>query len=237
MISPSEWAYLVQTLRGTDVDRAVEAATMLADVADRSHISELYTLLGDGDFLVREAAAVPLVRLEGVRALPILLGALIQGERDGHDNDGLAETINVLLDETKREAAPVLLDLLHSTDDEMRACAAWALGYVASEIESAPLIAALSNDRSSEVRGAAAGALGGFKNDPAVVVALIKALNDEDTQVRISAVASLGYLGDKQAIPPLQSVFKQATGREREFAADALKELMGARFWLMRLLP
>jgi HEAT repeat protein len=208
---------------------------MLADVADESHLSELYALLGDKDVFVREGVAVPLARLEGVRALPMLLGALIQGDRDGHDNDGLCGTIATLLDETKREAAPMLLDLLHSTDDEIRACAAWALGYVASEIESAPLIAALSNDQSSEVRSDAAGSLGGFKNDPAVVVALIKALNDEDTQVRISAIASLGYIGDKRAVSPLQSVFEQATGREREFAAHALKKLMGVRFWWMRL--
>ena len=62
----------------------------LGEITDSSRIPEWERLVQDDDFFVREAAASPLINLEGIEALPLLLESLERGAREGHDNDGLA---------------------------------------------------------------------------------------------------------------------------------------------------
>ena len=222
----SNWPQLLDDLRNVkDVDRAVNASEAISEAADETRISELYSLLEDDNFFVREAAAVPLTRLEGVKALPKLFQALTHGNQDGHDNDLLSHVIAELLEAQQKEAAPVLLNLLADPDNKTRAHAAWALGFVASQISASPLLDVLDADADPEVRSAVIGSLSSFKGQPNIVDRLIGLLQDPNEQVRISAISSLGYLNDKRAISPLKDALKNSNGRAREFVEYALTRL------------
>lgn len=219
------WSQLVNDLRNSaDMKRAVKAAKAISKVATVAHIPMLYDLLQDASFWVREVAAEPLARLEGIKALPALFQALTQGELDGHDNDGLSFCIIELVEADKTAAAPVLLEMLSSTDAERRSQALWALGFVASEIPADALLAALS-DPDERVCGDAAGSLASFKDDPRVVDALLNCLNDGNQYVRDCVVSALGYLGDKRALEPLKALQKDTPESSRRFLAYALQQL------------
>jgi HEAT repeat protein len=78
-MSMSEWDRIIADLHDVeeDTDRAVATFEALDKAADESWLPRLHQLLAKGrDFFVREAAAVPIARLEGLRALPQLLYAL-----------------------------------------------------------------------------------------------------------------------------------------------------------------
>lgn len=224
-MAEQDWDRLVADLRAVvgDIDRAVDAVPALAALADASRVPDLYRLLRDDEFFVREAAAEPLARLEGVRALPQLFEALSRGEQEGHDNDGLVFTIVELLESHPEEVRPLLLAMLRSPEPQERGHAAWALGFAPAEETLDPLLAALA-DQSPAVRGAAAGSLGSFGADK-VIDPLLQALQDGDAGVRIDAAATLGYLGDRRAVPALEAAQRDPIERVRFFATDALERL------------
>ncbi len=224
-MAEQDWDRLVADLRAVvdDIDRAVDAVPALAALADASRVPELYRLLRDDDFFVREAAAEPLARLEGVRALPQLFEALSRGEHEGHDNDGLVFTIVELLGAHPEEVRPLLLAMLRSPTPQERGHAAWALGFVPAEEALDPLLAALA-DQSPAVRGAAAGALGRYAADK-VIDPLLQALQDGDAWVRVDVAATLGYLGDRRAVPALEAAQRDPVERVRFFATGALERL------------
>src|SRR5262245_30959652 len=110
----SDWDRIIADLHDVeDVDRAVAACEALDKAADESWLPRLHRLLAEGrDFFVREAAAAPIARLEGLRALPQLLHALHLGEQEGHDNDGLVCLITGLVSDNPEEAAPALRQMI-----------------------------------------------------------------------------------------------------------------------------
>jgi HEAT repeat protein len=222
----SRWAQLIQDLYSEDVDRAVRACEEISETADVTNISELYSLLEDDSFFIREAAAFPLARLEGVRALPALFRAFTRGIQDGHDNDGMNAAIGELLDENQQAALPFLENMLLDEEKDVRANGAWALGFVAEHISPAILLNLLENESDLDVRLAAIGSLSSFEGYPEVVEKLIRLLDDANEQVLIGAISSLGYLGDKRAIAPVKEVLhKTANKRVREFVQFAIKQL------------
>lgn len=222
----SDWVQLISDLRNEDdIDRAAATCEKIAQIADESHVADLYALLQDANYsFVREAVAVPLARLEGLKALPALFQALTRGFNEGCDNDSLSSTIADLLEDNQAAAAPILLNMLTAAESETRANAAWALGFVAEEITADPLLAALS-DTDAGVRSDAAGSLASFGSDPRVIEALLRALSDSNEQVRISAASSLGYLGDPRAIEPLKALLKITSRKFRPVVKDALERL------------
>jgi HEAT repeat protein len=223
MTTPA-WADILVDLRAEDdVDRIVQAAAHLDAVADESHVPDLYRLIQDDDWFVREAAAVPLARLEGVRALPLLFRALTRGTQAGHDNDGLGSTIADVLEEHSEACAPLLVSMIADPDPELRAHAAWALGWQPPEIAHMPLLRA-AQDSHAQVRASAAGSLSSFKI-AGTMEALRSLLGDSDEQVRVSATAALGYLGDRRALPALQAALHDLSERVRSFAQYALEKL------------
>jgi len=115
----SEWDRIVADLHNfLDADRAVKACETLNKAADESWLPRLHRLMAkDKSFFVREAAAFPIARLEGLRALPKLLHALKLGENDGHDNDGLVALISDLVSAHPEEAAPILLQMVRSRSE------------------------------------------------------------------------------------------------------------------------
>jgi HEAT repeat protein len=225
------WEQIIADLYGVedDVDRAVAACSALDAAADESRLPELRRLLMQGDnFFVREAAAFPVARLEGLRALPALVHAKQRGSEEGHDNDGLNTLMADLVESHQVEAVPLLLRMLAEPSEESRSAAAWLLGFVAEAASPDALLAVL-DDPSPHVRAAAAGSLSSFPNISGVADALIRLLGaDVDEQVRVSAASALGYLGDKRALPALRRAFEDPEERVRTFASYAVSKLESA---------
>jgi HEAT repeat protein len=216
----------MEDLQGTNTDLAVRAWEQISEVADEGNIPELYSLLNNESFFVREAVADPLARLEGVKALSSLFQASTRGFQEGHDNDGLTAIIADLLESKQAEATPLLLHMLKSTDSETRANAAWALGFTASQLQPSVLLDLLESEINSKVRSAAIGSLSSFKGSSEVAEKLIDLLSEKDEQVRITVISSLGYLGNPKAVVPLKEILNQTTSdRIREFVKYALKNL------------
>lgn len=227
----SDWERIVTDLHGAvdDVDRAVAAFQALNETADISWLPRLHCLLAEGrDFFVREAAAVPIARLEGLRALPQLLHALHIGLEEGHDHDGLVSTVTDLVSAKPAQAAPILLEMIRDPLDWRRANAAWLWGYAAETIAVEPLLAAL-NDPVHCVRSEAAGALSSFEDREEVFSALCHATRDTNKEVRNSAVSALGYYGDQRAVPLLKKLRRDWTTQVRSTAKYALRQLREQR--------
>jgi HEAT repeat protein len=222
----SEWDRIIADLHDVkDIDRAVAACEALDKAADESWLPRLHQLLANGrDFFAREAAAVPIGRLEGLRALPQLLHALELGVDEGHDNDGLSSVVSGLVRANPVEAAAVLLRLIHGPSERQRSSAAWLWGFAAKALTPDPLLALLS-DPSPRVRSAAVGSLGSFKGREDVFATLMHALEDPDKGVRCSAASSLGFYGDRRAVPALRQLLSDSPDSFHRIVEYALKQL------------
>jgi HEAT repeat protein len=222
----SEWDRIVADLHSvSDVDRAVRACRDLDNAATKSWLPRLYRLLTkDKSFFVREAAAYPIARLEGLRALPKLLYALKLGEDDGHDNDGLGSLISDLAWANPVEAAPILRQMIRSRSERKRRDVAWLWGFAAEALTPEPLFKLL-NDSSDRVRSVAIGSLSSFKGREDVFVGLVRALEDADEGVRSSAASSLGFYGDRRAIPPLRRLYYDSPESVRRIIEYAIEQL------------
>ena len=226
-MSKQNWSRLIEDLRSSNVEHAVRASEKISEIADENNIPELYSLLNDESFFVREAVAFPLVRLEGVDALAPLLQAYKRGFHDGHDNDGLNFAIVELLEENQEEAAPLLLNMLKKSDSETRKFAAWALGFVSSQISPVYLLEVIDNDERADVRSAAIVSLSSFKEYPEIFDKLVSLLHDPNLYVKSAAIAALGYWGDRRAIKPLQKMLKGASEAIRfsiQFAMERITQ-------------
>jgi len=166
-----KWSELLSQLDNpNNIDASIKAARAISKVAGPENVKELYSLLQSPSFFIRETAAVPLARLDGVNALPHLFRAMEQGELEGHDNDGLTDTLIGLIESNKKKVTPLLLDMLKSSENGARADAVWALGFVTSQVEPSIFIDIVRNDKDAEMRSLAVSALqsypGGKKKLP-----------------------------------------------------------------------
>jgi HEAT repeat protein len=228
-MTDAQWNELLGDLHAIqthdDVDRAVSAATRLAELDDPSRLPDLKALVESAEISILEAIGQPIANLEGLKALPILLRALDRGHEQGHDCDTLAFVIVDLVVSHFQDAAPVLLEMLRSQDDRTRANAAWLMGFAASGVaDPRPLLQALE-DPNPDVRGAAVGSLASFHSKLDVFDALARMLHDPDDSVRVDAASSLGYLGDRRAIPLLEDARNDPEQRVRDFANHSLEQL------------
>jgi len=223
-MTDSEWDRIIENLNSDDGKLFISALDALDEASDESRIPDLLSLIDHDDFVVRECAALPLARIEGVRALPQLFQALNRGQEEGYDNDGLVSLVSSLLETHKQDSAPLLFEMIRSEKSEDRENAAWAFGFLPADVALEPLLD-IRNDASPEVRASVAGSLSGFGSNPRVFEVLVEMLEDDDEQVRVSTVASLGYLGDKQAIPVLQNVLNDPSERVRSFTQESLEHL------------
>jgi bilin biosynthesis protein len=222
----SEWDRIIAELHDVeDIRRAVGAYERLSKAADESWLPRLHQLLATGrDFFVREAAAYPIARLEGLRALPQLLHALKRGEDEGHDNDGLAALVSDLVWANPDQAAPLLIQMIGSSSERQRSDAAWLWGFAATALPPEPLLR-LSKDPSPPVRSAAIGSLGTYKGRDDVFATLTQALHDSDESVRCSAASALGFYEDQRALPLLRELLPSASERVRPIIKYALQQL------------
>jgi HEAT repeat protein len=121
-------------------------------------------------------------------------------------------------------AIPMILELLHSSDEDVRFCAAEALGDLgANEIESVgSALINLLTDSEYLVRSGATDSLGilGYKPARNLVESLL--LNDPAPLVRASAAETLGDLGDTEALNSLKLAMQDSDTAVRSYAANSL---------------
>jgi len=212
------------------INRYVAACFALDKEADRSRLPQLYRLLksqGEYENHICEAAAVPIARLDGLRALPRLLDAHRVGAKHGHDNDGLNTVITDLVWHKWRTASPILLKMLCSRSAERRADAAWLMDFAAQKSVPAPkqLLNAL-RDRNSEVRQMAAHSLGSFAPRRKVRDALLKALSDKDERVRAGAASALANYGKwPEVVEAIDHGLSDGHDEVRAMSAGALGDI------------
>ena len=172
-----------------DVDDAVRACEELDALADASRLPELYALLArrDHDFL-RGAAAFPIARLEGARALPALLGAIALRAAEGNDNDTIVALVFDVTSLEPRESEQVLAAMLGTAEPKLRALAAWACGHLPAGGSAPAALRTALVDPDADTRREAVEAASTWRGDEAVRAALKSRLDDPDARVRELAV-------------------------------------------------
>lgn len=145
---PPGWDELLAELcQVHDVDRSLAAREALDEQADASWLPWLYEVLANGeDFFVRESVAEPIIRLDGLRALPQLLQAMHDIEsqypidecnKDNVENvktalravAGLSFQISELIELHAEGAVAVLTKMLNDTNPRTRGDAEWLMGF------------------------------------------------------------------------------------------------------------
>src|SRR5258708_25763357 len=127
----TDWDNLIKDLRNVDISETKlrKALKTLKNKTDKDDVPRLYKLLHDKEAFIREIAAVPLSRLEGVKILPKLLRAMIKGINESEDNDGLQATLNPMLREYPEEAKKEIAKLAKGDKTEKKV-GTWAQGFI-----------------------------------------------------------------------------------------------------------
>jgi HEAT repeat protein len=193
--------------------RRATAAYRLGDMACAEAVPAVLERVGDRDPDVRAAAARSLGRLAAPEAAAPLVHVLVNGT--------VPRTIafRALLD-IGPDALPVLRDLVHDEDQDLRAAAVELLGWLGDASDDAVLIDAV-RDPSAEVRARAAGALGRLAALEGAE-ALTGALDDRIYFVRLHAARALGQVGEHAAVPRLVRQARDDRFEAARAAAEAL---------------
>ncbi|HYY10801.1 MAG TPA: HEAT repeat domain-containing protein [Kineosporiaceae bacterium] len=176
--------------------RITELEAALARCGDLTIVpaveAHLDAFLTRGETFGRDVLAEVLAGLAEIDALGTLLRASARSPHD--DRDGLHATVLGLVGHHPAAARAVVLELVETRDDALRAVAVWLLDFVVHE-DDAPLLLAAARDASAGVRSAAAAPLGQLAGQvPAATAALLELLDDTDAQVRVSSLNALGHL-------------------------------------------
>jgi len=136
--------------------------------------------------------------------------------------------IAALGDEAK-PAIPILIGLLHETNEWVRIAAATALGSLGPAAHDAvPALMTCLNDPDAGVRLSAASGLGQIhQNSEQVIQILIKQAEGRDANTRWAAVESLGQFGAqaKPAVPILVGFLNDSDEMMRLMATNALRNI------------
>lgn len=130
-----------------------------------------------------------------------------------------------LEDRRAREAVPVLVGLISSTDTGVRANVASALGKLGSCETVAPALLSLLKDPEALVRVNALQALSELRCTECTSLVSQGLASDPDPLVRSQAAETLGTLKDPVALPSLLSALGDPDEGVRSRAAEALGEL------------
>ena len=219
-IDDQQFAALVEDLQRNETDddfeRAIQAAEQLFKLQDRSRLPALYKLLEEtDDFFVREEVGIPILRMDGLKALPQLLATM---RKDDHDYDGLASEIAWFVKDNAQQAAPLLLEMLRTGTLPERRDAAHLLDYASDAIEPDCLLELLTSD-DQELRQNAVSSLGSFTDRPKIFDLLAKlALQDDDEQVRRSAVSCIGSSDNPKAAEVVEAALNDRSEYVRDMA-------------------
>ena len=170
------------------------------------------------DINVRGIAASALGKLGSVKAIPVLLQALQDGNfivrgsaADALGKLGDANTMLALIQVFQNESLP------------FRESAVKALGNLGN-VDAIPTLLHALKDEDFNIRWNASYALGQLGNVE-VIPNLLNALNDEHCIVRMSAADALGKLGSAEAIPALLHASKDVSSYVRSSVVKALKAI------------
>lgn len=169
------------------------------------------------------AVMTVLADMKAKSAIPDLIGKL--------DDEELQSGAAAALTTMGGEAVPALIDLLDSSDKDLRIQASSILSSIGDLRAVTPLISSLKNDSAKDVRSNAATALGNMKargENNQAVEALTDAL-DADEKTMVSTIVALGAIEVKndQAIEKLIEIASDRYEREsiRTKAFTALQSL------------
>jgi len=169
----------------------------------------------------REAIRV----LERVGGNPVFV--LLEALKESTDSGVRRDIINNLgswgMNSRDREAIRVLGKIIkNDPDNEVRAEAAWALGFIGKEMAVPMLIEAVRENADSRVRRSAAQQLGQIGDGRGVDILLQVVKSDADFELRVDAVKFLGWM-DGCEVPALIEIAKsEMDSRIRSNAADML---------------
>lgn len=219
------WHATLTELRAyrTQIYRALQMAAHLDEASTEADIEPLNALLNDPEPFVREAAARPLARLQGVMALPALLYAMRECERAGTPSRPLSNVAAQLVRTHPAEMQSILQQMQNDSDSDTRKDAAWSYGFLDESVAQAPLLLAL-RDSEVTVRIAAANAMRSFSS-PAILAALCHSLFDPIEQVRVAVAATLSQIATSDSIPALSRAQYDSSQAVRVFVNYTLKRL------------
>lgn len=197
---------------------------------------------------VRIQASLMLSQFKDLQAVPVLIDALSNEDREVHQHaswsllhigmPAVPQLINALYENTTparkdivhilgqigdTQAVSALVDVLTDDADDVRKAAAESLGNLGHS-DAVPALRTLLHDHQEPVRLAATEALGQIGH-PAAVPELIAALHDKSEDVRVIAVWALGQTKDTTATPALINALRTEGVRVRQAAAETLKEV------------
>lgn len=124
-----------------------------------------------------------------------------------------------------REALPVLIELVSSSDDGVRANVAAALGKLGSCDTAAPSLMMLLDDADALVRVNASQSLGELRCNEGAHRLRSLLVSDPDPLVRLQAAETLGVLRDRASLPSLVDSLRDPDEGVRTYAAKALGQL------------
>jgi HEAT repeat protein len=122
------------------------------------------------------------------------------------------------------EAAPLIADLLRSSDDDIRSSAADALGYLGVKAPSryGEALLLLLADRAGFVRSCAAEALGALDYEPAIGSLGRLLISDADELVRTCAAEALAAFDDSRVLSFAQRAIDDADPGVRAYAVRVI---------------
>ena len=186
---------LIKALKDNDKTIRREAALALGKIGDDRGIDPLIELLNANEDGVAWAAALALGNFNDPKAAKALTNAL--RFKNGYLRSRLPEPLIKI----GSFAVDYLIIALNDKDAEVRAQAAFVLGYVKDSRVVEPLIASLKDENSGVRKNAAIALI--FYKDPRAAKPLIAVWNDENSEVRIKAAESVVSIGVKANEPLL----------------------------------
>ena len=188
-----------------------EAAVAIKKAAEDNRLEEIRRRAAD-------AMRVQEEKMARMRIEPLLERMRGMDDRQGY---AAAETL------AKRQAIPVLLELLAGNNARGRERAAFALGHMGAQgREAVPELLKLLPAKELPVRRRAAEAIAHIvpATDKETTAALLAALKEDDVEIRVHLTEALGKLG-RAAVMPLSEALADPDVRVRRGAAEALANL------------
>jgi len=212
---------LVQVLDDPDLHNRSRAVEALSAIGDKSVIKPLEAKLDDPSGLVRVQVAAALYKMGQTNATKkIILDAL--EDEDVHTRRVAARAIAEIVDNPPLKPA---MKALNDIDADVRDYATQIVGKIRSAEAVQPLIKRLLEDENDRVKASAATSLA--KIGKPAVKPLIKLLEEtEKLELRLRLVWILGKIGDKEAVKPLEKIYKETSNAVlKDSTAKALNEI------------
>jgi bilin biosynthesis protein len=184
---------------------AGKTLTLIEDPVAVPHL--IHALLNDEDTVVQASAIGALARIGIASVKPLL--EVLASPNSSESNKGHAAWGIAFIGAPAKEQ---LYQAYNSDSPEVRAAVVGAIAKVVEEdrhdIQSLDLLVNALKDKVADVRSEAAAVLGNLKYPPAIPV-LLELLHHSEPQTRKSAALSLMKIGDRAAIPALQTALDQ----------------------------